>query len=32
LLNVQGRGYPRDNGVAELDLQLGAVFEIDTGD
>ena len=30
LLNVQGRGYPRDNGVVSLDERYGASFEVDT--
>jgi ureidoglycolate hydrolase len=29
LLNVQGRGYPRDNLVARFDARHGAVFDID---
>jgi hypothetical protein len=26
---VQGRGYPRDNGVIAFDRRHGAVFEVD---
>jgi ureidoglycolate hydrolase len=31
LLNVQGRGYVRDNAVVELDRRHAVVFEVDAG-
>jgi hypothetical protein len=29
VFNIQGRGYPNDNGVAALARDLGTVFDVD---